>query len=69
MKRIETVQPRILQSLGSLDNEESLACQITSPLNNKLGCFENKIKEIAVEKTYLFVEWGSYLASQRLPFL
>ena len=24
---------------SSIDKEESLACQITSPFNNKLGCF------------------------------
>ena len=32
----------------SLDKEESLVCQITFPLSNKLGCFLNKIKTIAL---------------------
>ena len=35
---------------------ESLDCQITSPFNNK-------IKRVPYKTTYLFVEWGSYLAS------
>ena len=51
------------------DKEESLACQITSPFNNKLGCFENKIKNGLTNTTYLFVEWESYLASKWLPFI
>ena len=31
--------PTKLKPCSSLDIEESLACQITSPVNNKLGCF------------------------------
>ena len=49
---------------SSLVKEESLACQITSPFNKKLGCFSNKLKRLPYKTTYLFVEWGSYLANQ-----
>ena len=36
---------------GTHVKEESLACQATSPLNNKLGWFINNIKKIALQKT------------------
>ena len=38
------------QPWSSLDKEESLACQIAYPFNNKLGCFLCKIKKIAIQK-------------------
>ena len=48
--------------LSSLDLEESLAWQITSPFNNKLGCFlKQNYKDCLTE---YFVACGSYLASQ-----
>ena len=44
---------------------ESLAYQITSPFNKKIGCFCKEIFLILFSKTtQLIVEWGSYLASQ-----
>ena len=42
------------RSWSSIDKEESLACQITSPFNNKLGCFKNKIKKIGFQKQPIF---------------
>ena len=33
-----------VEAWTSLDKEESLACQITSPINNKLGGFKIKLK-------------------------
>ena len=47
-----------------LDEQESLACPKTALFNNKLGCFEYKLKRLSFKTTYLFVEWGSYSASQ-----
>ena len=35
--------------------EESLACQITSPFKNKLGCFQMKLKDCRPKTTYLFI--------------
>ena len=50
---------------SSLYNGESLACQLTSPLNKKMGCFCKAIFLILFSKTTQFiVEWGSYLPSQ-----
>ena len=49
---------------SSLDKEESLAGQITSSFNNKLGCIQDKIEKIASQNNLSFVEWGSYQASQ-----
>jgi len=43
---------------SSLVKEESLACQITSPFNNKLGVFENKIKKIALQSQPIFLLSG-----------
>ena len=34
--------------------EESLACQITSPFNIKLGCYYNNIKKFAIQKRPIF---------------
>ena len=49
----------------SLVKEESLACQITSPFNKKIGSFCEAIFLILFAKTTQpIVEWGSYLASQ-----
>ena len=43
-----------------------LACQITSPINNKLGCFiTSNQKDILIKQPSL---WGSYLASPWLLF-
>ena len=43
----------------------SLACQITSPFNKKIGFFCKAIFLILFAKiTQLIVEWGSHLASQ-----
>ena len=36
---LETVKTIQIVAWSSLDEGESLACMITSPLNNKLGCF------------------------------
>ena len=50
---------------SSLDKEESLACQIASPFNKKLGCnLKIKLKRLPFKTTNIFVELGSYLASQ-----
>ena len=48
---------------------QSLACQITSPFNKKIGWFCKAIFLILFAKTtQLIVEWRSYLASQWLLF-
>ena len=52
---------------SSLDKGESLACQITSPFNKKIGSFCKALFLISFAKTtQLIVEWGSYLASSSL---
>ena len=49
-----SISPKELSSWSSLDTEEeSLACQITSPYNYKLGCFWNKIKKFAIPALFL----------------
>ena len=40
---------------ASIDKDELLACKITSPFNNKLGCFLNKILMIAFQKEPIFL--------------
>ena len=54
----------ILPPWTSLDKYESLACQITSSFDNKLCFLKNKYTRLPYKTTYLFVEWGSYLANQ-----
>ena len=50
---------------SSLDKGSSLACQIISPFNKKIGSFGKAIFLILfAETTQLIVEWGSYLTSQ-----
>ena len=41
-----------------------LACQITSPFINKLGCFLIKFEKLSFKNNLSFVDWDSYLASQ-----
>ena len=52
------------EATSSLIEVKSLAWQITSPLNNKLGFFKIKLKRLLYKTTYLIVECGSYLARQ-----
>ena len=40
---------------------ESLASQITSPFNKKIGCFERNLLNFILKITQLIVEWGNYL--------
>ena len=42
---------------------KSLACQITSPFNKKIGCFERQFLkfDLILQTTQLIVQWGSYL--------
>ena len=40
----------MLQAWSSLDKRESLACQITSPFNKKIGCFGKAIFLILFSK-------------------
>ena len=42
----------LIDSWSSLNKEESLACQITSPFNNKLCCFENIIKRLPQKTSF-----------------
>ena len=49
----------MLQAWSSLDKRESLACQITSPFNKKIGCLCKATFLILFAKTtQLIVEWG-----------
>ena len=48
------------ESWSSLEKEES----VDSPFNDKLGCFKTKLRRLPFKTAYLFVEWGSNLASQ-----
>ena len=52
-----TLSLSIARAWSSSDKEETLACHITSPFNNKLSCFQNKIKKIALENN-LFLWMG-----------
>ena len=65
--KLETSPKVILLPWSSLDKEESLACQITSPFNKKIGCFCKAIILILFKKQpSLLLNGGSYLASQWL---
>ena len=47
-----------IMTLSSSGKGESLACQITSHFNNKLGYFSNKIKKIAFQDNLSFCWMG-----------
>ena len=53
LKRLE-----LLKSWRSLFEEEAVAHKITSPFNNKLGCFiKLNYKDCFTKTAYLFVVW------------
>ena len=59
----------MIQPWSSLDKEESLACQITSPFNNKLGCFQIKMENNAFLKQPIFLLNGEGIWRANDPFL
>ena len=57
----------ILSSWSSLDKEESMACQLTSPFNKKIGCFlKGHLLYFVLKTTQPIVKLWSYLTSQWL---
>ena len=46
-----------LKRWTSLDKEESLACQIASPFNNKLGCFLINYKDCITKQPIFLLNW------------
>ena len=55
----------ILEQLAwsSVYKEESLACHVTYPFNNKQGCFQDKINKIACQN-YKYLSWMGMLSGK-----
>ena len=57
----------VIKQSRSLHKEESLACQKPSPFNKKLGCFLNKIKNVALQYHISFCRMGKLSGLPEAP--